>query len=402
MLQRLQEQQQIEAILNEKNERWSALYEMGVALTGRIASENLLEDIVRFSVNLLDAIGGVLALVDEANGDLVVTVAYQREGASWNVIGRRLAAGEGVNGAVLASRKPVVVANYAEWSGRLLDLAVHALAIIAVPLLVQDRILGVLTISDQAGRRQFTEDDVQILTLFARQAATVLAEQSRRRQAEALILYEERVRLAHDLHAGLAQDLASLLMRAELCQGLTTDAGDALRANLEAISVGLQCAIREARKTIFALRDPDTSGCGLEESLRSVAAAFEAQSGIPVRVAVTGEDCSLLPGSHHAVLVDVVREALRNVQKHAQAQTVAIQIAWEGDAFVHVRVSDDGIGFSAETLVRPAARGDMSFGLIISRERLALLGGCLRVSSVLGHGTIVEESIPVHAQCCSE
>jgi len=400
MVQRLREQQQIEAILSVRNEQWSALYNMGVALTSRAASENLLEDIVRSSVDLLNSIGGVLALVDEANGDLVVAVAYQREGASWNVVGRRLAPGEGVNGTVLISRQPVVVANYAEWPGRLPDLAVHALAIIAVPLLVQDRILGVLTLSDQAGRRQFTEDDVQTLTLFAQQAATVLAEQSRRRQAEALILYEERVRLAHDLHAGLAQDLASLLMRAELCQSLAeAGAGEELWANLETISVGLQQAIREARETIFALQVPDASGCSLNESLHRVAAAFEAQSRIPVRVEAIGEDCRPLPVSHHMALVDTVREALRNVQKHAQAQTVTLQLAWEGDAFVRVRVSDDGIGFNAETLVRPAARGDMSFGLITCRERLAMLGGSLRVNSVPGKGTTVEASIPVREQC---
>lgn len=289
----------------------------------------------------------------------------------------------------------MIVTNYAEWSGRLPDLATHALAIIAVPLLTQDRILGVLTISDQAGSRQFTEDDVQTLVLFAQQAAAVLAEQLSRRQAEALVLYEERARLARDLHDGLAQDLASLLMRAELCQALAGDAEDDLRANLEIISVGLQRAIREARSTILALRASTPTACDLEADVRNLAAAFAAQTHMPVQVEAIGADCGRLAELQRLALLDAVREALWNVQKHARASLVQLRLTWDGDACVRVLVNDDGVGFDPRALAAPGVADTLHFGLTMRQERLAAFGGTLRVHSAPGKGTVVEASLPI-------
>ena len=255
---------QIQAALSERNARWTALYNTGVAVTRELDSEALLDEIVRRSVDLLAASGGVLSLLDEASGEIVVAVAYRRDAQPWPIRGRRLKAGEGINGAVLASRQPFIIENYAEWPGHMADLADQAVSIMAVPLLVGDHVRGVLAVSDTAARGRFTEEDVQTLTLFAQQAAAVWEHQRNRRQAEALTLHAERARLARDLHDGLAQDLASLLLRADLCQTLADSGDAALHAHLEAISTGLQRCIRDARATIFALRLPDSDTCSLE------------------------------------------------------------------------------------------------------------------------------------------
>ena len=280
----------MESALRERNARWSALYETGVALTGRTDSELLLDEVVQRSVELLAGIGGLLALSEDASDDLIVVVSYRRDGTAWNLQGRRVPAGRGVLGTVSASRQPVIVENYADWPGHEPDLASNALAIAAVPLLARDRLLGVLAVSDQAGRRRFTEDDVQTLTLFAQQAAAVLTERQNRHQAEALALHSERARLARDLHDGLAQDLAALLLRADLCQALRPEEGAALQAHLEAISTGLQRCIRDARSTILALRPAECEACSLEDGLRAQGSQFEDQTHIPVRLTlwVTG------------------------------------------------------------------------------------------------------------------
>ncbi len=177
---------QIQAALQERNARWAALYNTGVAVTRELDSEALLEEIVRRSVDLLAGEGGALSLLDDASGEMVIAVAYRRGEKPWPIHGRRLSAGQGVNGTVLALGQPLIIENYVEWPGRMSDLADQALSVVAVPLLVDDHVRGALTVSDAAGRRRFTEDDVQTLTLFAQQAAAVWEHQRNRRQAEAL------------------------------------------------------------------------------------------------------------------------------------------------------------------------------------------------------------------------
>ena len=85
----------------------------------------------------------------------------------------------------------------------------------------------------------------------------------------------------------------------------------------------------------------------------------------------------------------MVQEALHNVAKHAQAKSVIIQVAREGDA-VQVQVEDDGVG------IQPS-RGnprDRSFGLAGIKERIAMLGGVSRVISAKGKGTRIEITVP--------
>ena len=385
----------MESALRASSARWSALYESGVALTGRTDSERLLDEVVQRSVELLAGIGGLLALSEDASDDLVVVVSYRRDGTAWNLQGRRVPAGRGVLGTVAASRQPLIVENYADWPGREPDLAANALAIVAAPLLARDRLLGVLAVSDQAGRRRFTEDDVQTLTLFAQQAAAVLTGRQNRRQAEALALQSERARLACDLHDGLAQDLAALLLHADACQARLGEGHEALAGQLEAISVGLQRAIRDARATIFALRSGDVESCSLEDGLRGQAAHFESQTGVPARFSRVGADCPELAHEHELALLHLAREALTNIRKHAQAGRAQVQLTWLGAEQVQLCVSDDGRGFDPTLIAHAQGVTAQHLGLALMRERVEALGGAFSVESGVGAGTTVCAVLPV-------
>ena len=129
-----------------------------------------------------------------------------------------------------------------------------------MPLISEGRAIGALTVSDDTPGRRFTEDDAQTLSLFAQQAALILEGARRRQQERELALNAERTRLARDLHDGLAQDLAALLLRADACQSLLGEGDEALRDQLEAISVGLQQAIRDARATILCVAGKRNGG----------------------------------------------------------------------------------------------------------------------------------------------
>ena len=393
----LRAHQQMECALRESNARWFGLYDTGRVITRDLDSEVLLDEIVHRSVDLLEGEGGVLALLDEASGELVVAVSYRRGGQPWRIEGKRLRPGQGINGAVLAARQPLIVDNYAEWAGQMPELADQAMAIVAVPLLVSDQVRGVLSVSDAAGQRRFTENDVQTLSLFVQQAAVVLEGQRNRRQAEALTLHAERARLARDLHDGLAQDLASLLLRADLCQTLAGVDDAALRVNLEAIGSGLQHCIRDARATIWALRPPDLGACSVEDSLRAQAAHFESQTHIPVRFSASGDKCRPMSRLHELALMRLTQEALSNVRQHADATRVTLALTWLPLGQVSLRIADDGDGF--DTAARSSARDpqDGHLGLVSMRERIQELGGVFALSTVPGEGTAIEATLPAPA-----
>ena len=380
---------EIERTLSERNARWSALYDTGMALAREFDGVRLLDEIVRRGIALLHGRGGGLTLLDEAGSSLEIVVAY-RDGQPVPVlVGRRYPPSAGVSGQVLHTLQPAVIDDYTRWERR--DEAVSREgyeAIAAVPLSSAGRAIGVLMVTDTSSRR-FTEDEVQILSLLAQQASAALEIQASLGRATELALHEERARLARDLHDGLAQDLASLLLRADLCQTLAGGGNAALRANLEAISTGLQRCIRDARATIFALRQPDSGTCSLEGNLAAQASQFESQTHIPVRYTIAGEACQPLPKTHEIALLRVAQEALSNVRKHAQATQTVMGLTWHAGGSVSLKITDDGVGFDQAAV--PGVNGaGQHFGLVSMRERIEELGGALTLQSSPGGGTCLE------------
>jgi signal transduction histidine kinase len=231
-----------------------------------------------------------------------------------------------------------------------------------------------------------------------RRTGTTTAE-SARRAAEQKAVQAERCRLARALHDGLTQDLAALGLRAGLALKLLPDrdepATSELRGHLEAITAGLQHAIREARASVYALRAPDLDGRSVEEGLRILAARFESQTGLPVELCVEGQS-PLRPGlACELALFRVTEEALNNVRRHAAACGVSVRLGWERVA-VHLSIEDDGLGFDVEA---PACTGAASFeghfGLLSMRERVAALDGKLVIDSRPGAGTRVSAVFPL-------
>ena len=250
----------------------------------------------------------------------------------------------------------------------------------------------------QRDARSFTEDDVQTLTLFAQQAAAILENLRNQRLSAVLALQAERDRLARDLHDGLAQDLAALLLRADACQALLEEGNAALRDRLEAISVGLQRAIRDARATIFALRSSDLESCSLEDGLRAQAVRFETQTRVPVGFSVVGADCLQLTQERELALLRVAQEALANVRKHAQAERVSVQVTWRGAEEVRLSIDDDGRGFDPGVVTHAQGVGGEHLGLALLRQQVEALGGFFSVMSAAGRGTTVVANLPVRGR----
>ena len=100
-----------------------------------------------------------------------------------------------------------------------------------------------------------------------------------------------------------------------------------------------------------------------------------------------GEDPHILTPERRQHVLRIVREALANISRHAQAKRVVVRLQWGGDS-LRLRIADDGIGL---TSLPNDGRGQ---GLRNMRERTMLLGGKLTINGQPGHGVVIDLEVP--------
>jgi signal transduction histidine kinase len=194
----------------------------------------------------------------------------------------------------------------------------------------------------------------------------------------------ERRRLARELHDETGQALTSILLGLKtLEETLEGDDSRTATANLRELVVA---TLQDVRRLAVELRPSVLDDFGLEAALENLTSSFAEQTGITVDFGpALGE--RRLPSEVETALYRIVQESLTNVVKHARARRVSISLTrMEGS--VKAVIEDDGQGFDS-------ASPDGGHGLIGMRERLALLGGHLRIESSEGAGTTIAADVPV-------
>ncbi len=190
--------------------------------------------------------------------------------------------------------------------------------------------------------------------------------------------YEERRRLERDLHDGAQQRLVALGMRLRVLQR-STRGGTELVESLDGAVAELGTALAELRQIAHGVR-PSTLDDGLASALAGLARLAPAMIELDVH---GGE----VPDAVGTTAYFVVSEAVVNALRHAEASRIRVQVGRWGE-LLRVAVADDGVGGAA---IRPT--GGVS-GLSGLEDRVAALGGRLRVVSTPGSGTVVEAVLP--------
>lgn len=217
---------------------------------------------------------------------------------------------------------------------------------------------------------------------FLLQNATLLAE------VEIKAILQERIRLAREIHDGLAQTLGFLKLkitqlRAYLEQGESERAHQTLQLLHQAISE----AYMDARHAIDQLRI-SIYDAPLAELLQEALDEFRESSGIPAEWVVEPQELRL-PVEVNAQLVRIVQESLSNVRKHAHAHHVQIRSAIKEDWLI-LEVRDDGVGFQPEEVSRHS-----QYGLRGMKERAELIGAELQIISQPNQGATVQVRLPL-------
>lgn len=227
--------------------------------------------------------------------------------------------------------------------------------------------------------------------------------ESFRREQDMLILQaqeEERRRVARELHDESSQNLTALLVHSEIISqtlqllpdtAIAKDARARLDAELHRLTQLTQHTLESVRTLALQLRPGILDDLGLNAALRWLAEDFQQRLHLSVELSIDGLEESLqarpYASLYAATLFRIAQECLTNAARHAQAQYASIAYRQDGQCLSFC-VRDDGAGFD------PAAQSP-GLGIIGMRERVALLGGSLSITSTNSKGTSVEARLPL-------
>ena len=255
-------------------------------------------------------------------------------------------------------------------------------SLLAVPVQGHGRFRGNLYLAEKIGGDEFDPSDEEALVRFASQASLAIETARLHRRQRDLAVAEERLRLAHEMHDGLAQVLAYVGTKAQAVREyIKSGRSEDATTQLDQLSTAARDVYAEVREGILALRTAGRTGRPLDEALADYLAQWQDQTGIATEL--EAEPGLTLQPERELQVVRIAQEALANVRKHSAAQRVEVRLSRE-DERLRLEVEDDGCGFDPD---QPHRQGAPRFGLATMRERAQSIGADLRIESRLGSGT---------------
>lgn len=206
------------------------------------------------------------------------------------------------------------------------------------------------------------------------------------RQVESLTIMQERSRMAREMHDTVGHRLTVAAVQLEAAQRLIPQNPDKAAAMVETVRHEVTAALAELRQTVAALRAPLEEDLSLPQTLQRLVNGFQQATGIESSLTLPPQ-LPLLSAQQRTALLRAAQECLTNVQKHAQAHQVLLQLERE-EQWLTLIVDNDGRGISPQH--KPTG-----FGLKGLKERTSLLGGKFEIISRPEGGTRACFRIPV-------
>ena len=230
---------------------------------------------------------------------------------------------------------------------------------------------------------------------LARRSAEDAQQRAAAYAARVVVAHEaERRRVAQELHDDPLQALIHVSRRLD-AMGVRDDLPDWARADLAETRGHLDAVVGTLRAMAQRLRPPLLDDLGLVTAVRRIAQDAGRRSAIEVAFSSTGGERRLDPAVE-LNLFRIAQEALNNVERHSAARSVQVGLSF-APRRVRLSVADDGVGFDGEAVDEEQALVDGHLGLLGMRERAAMLGGTVRVTSADGRGTVVVAEVPAAA-----
>jgi signal transduction histidine kinase len=234
--------------------------------------------------------------------------------------------------------------------------------------------------------RAFVSRDEQLLGAFGAQVSFAWTYERAQTDLQRLSLIEDRERIGRDLHDTVIQRLFATGLSLQATIRRYDDIPE-LAARVEQAVDDIDQTVKEIRSTIFALQTPTGTGAGIRSRVLEVVEELTPLLPRSPRVRFDGPIDSVMGNDFAQHIIPIVREALTNIAKHADATDIEVELAVGPDG-LRLRITDDGRGIPED--------GPRGFGLANLNERATDLGGDLEFASGRdGRGTSVVLRVPV-------
>jgi signal transduction histidine kinase len=378
--------------LERHNEELLALHSAGLDVAAELSLDAVLNKVVERARTLVGAKYGALSVVnDDGSIQTFITSGVTAE------VRARIGpppVGHGLLGVVLNEGERLRLPDI----GR--DPRSHGFplnhpvmrSLLAVPITCKGPFVGNLYLSEKHDGGLFTEGDEETLERFAVQAAIAIDNAHLHRQVADLAVAQERLRIAHEMHDGIAQVLGYVNTKVQAAtEYLRRDKTEEGLVQLRELATAAREAYGDVREAIVDLRTLPGPTRGFEEVLREYIDRWKEQSGVDATFVV---DAGLvIPAGIELQLVRIIQESLTNVRKHAKATAASVEVR-RRDGKLLLTVRDDGVGIAQGVRSRSVFP---RFGLATMRERVESIGGTFAIDSTAGAGTTVTAEIPLPA-----
>jgi len=369
-------------LVNESHQRLAeseSIQRTMAALLQKLNLDEVLEIVCSEARNMTKATGSAVLLLE--NEWLQVTLSNGNPLPAVD----RIPAVDSLAGLSMEQGKPFLAngpSSYIQAYHRNPDLR----SLLVVPLLAEGTSIGVIDVVNKPGG--FTKDDIRVMGLFADQAAIAIENARLHQQAEQLAVIKERERIARDLHDSVTQTLYSLSLFVDATQkALQAEKTDKAQKHVHELRKLAREAMLDMRLLIFELHPPILQKEGMVVALKTRLESVEARSGIRTEYQVINE--RELPLAIEAELYRIAQEALTNVVKHSQADSVNVTLYYGKNRF-KMKVQDNGVGFDVEKVDEGGGMGIRGI-----RERVQRMNGRLYVESTPQKGTIIVVTVKI-------
>jgi two-component system, NarL family, nitrate/nitrite sensor histidine kinase NarX len=268
---------------------------------------------------------------------------------------------------------------------------------LSAPLRMGDSVIGAMCVVRDKNQ-PFSDEESRAFSLLANSAAVAILnarhEEEAQQRVRKFAILSERERLASELHDNLAQTLNLVNLKVSQLQNAVIEPNNEAAWNeVDAVKINVESAIEQVRMISSEMasatkHNEDEFLAQLEASVKEL----EEASGVSVELFGTEAPLDRLSDLAQQQLLMIIREALTNIQRHAEAEEVAIRFSNDEDRLC-VTIKDNGKGFQIESV-----QGSHHLGLRIMRTRAERSGGTLSLTSTPGEGSLLTVCLPITEQ----
>jgi len=384
-----QDLRQRDRTLTRRNQDLALLNSLASTLASIAELDELLGTALERVINYFHAAIGEIYLSEENHHSLHQTLHLgELDKTIW--IGERLTHKDSLVGKTIRTGQPLVVNLPHEEdrylnSKELLDKGIHQIA--CFPLTSRSTVLGVISIALN-NQTALDSMDQQLLSSIASWVGTTIENVRLNIQGRRLAVLEERERIGMDLHDGIIQSIYAVGLTLEHARLLLDEEPGQVRQRINQSIQDLNSTIRDLRAFIMDMRPRKLYEEDLMDGLQRLVREFRANSLVRTDFSGPPNGIDKLPDTHAIALFHICQEALANIAKHAQAETVEVKV-WTTPDRVSLEIKDDGRGFNSTRV-----KYTLGHGISNMQTRAHNVGGDLEISAEPGIGTRITAWVP--------